>query len=320
MLLIVLALVVAFVALVQFRAGANERAAHAAYPPVGQMIDVDGVQVHAWVKGQGPDVILIHGASGNLRDFTFGLADQLAKQYRVIAFDRPGHGWSDRLPGNSGAWNAKTETPFEQAEIMQRAADQLGASNPIVVGHSYGGAVALAWGLSRVDQTAALVLLGGPSQPWEGDLGLLYQVTSSAVGGALVIPPATAFLSKAYLHNSIDSIFAPQPAPEGYADHIGPELSIRRETTRANAQQVNGLYPHIVEMTKQYHRLSMPIELVHGDADTIVPAYIHAEVMARELPNATLTLLPGIGHMPQHTNPKDVVAAIARAASRAGLR
>lgn len=317
---ITLILVAVVIATVQLRAGMRERAAEATYPPVGQMIDVDGVPVHVWIKGSGPDLVLIHGASGNLRDFTFDLTDRLTDDYRVIAFDRPGLGWTGRLPGYAGAWNAQAETPFEQADLLQRAADQLGVKNPIVLGHSFGGAVTLAWGLSRPADTAALVMVGAVSEPWEGDLGLLYQVTSSAPGGALVIPLATAFLTDDYVRGSIETIFAPQPAPEGYAEHIGPALTLRRETTRANAQQVNSLFPHIVEMQQQYDQLTMPIELIHGDADTIVPSHVHAERFVREVPSAALTLLPGIGHMPQHTNAQDVVDAIARAAARAGLR
>ena len=318
--IIFLILVAAVIATIQVRAVTRERAAEAAYPPVGQMIDVDGVPVHAWVKGTGPDLVLIHGANGNLRDFTFDLTDRLTDTYRVIAFDRPGLGWTGRLPGNVGAWNSRAETPFEQAALLQRAADQLGVKNPIVLGHSFGGAVTLAWGLSRPEDTAALVMVGAVSEPWEGDLGLLYQVTSSAPGGALVIPVATAFLTDEYVQGSIESIFAPQDAPSGYAAHIGPALTLRRESTRANSQQVNSLLPHIIEMQQQYSKLTMPIELIHGDTDTIVPAHVHAERFAREVPSAALKLLPGIGHMPQHTNPEDVVAAIAHAAARAGLR
>lgn len=313
-------LVAVLIGVVQWRAGAREARAEAAHPPVGQMIEVDGVPVHVWIKGSGPDLVLIHGASGNLRDFTMHLTERLTDSYRVITFDRPGLGWTGRLPGFGGAWNARAETPFEQAALLQRAADQLDVQNPIVLGHSFGGAVTLAWALSRPDQTAGLVLVGAVSEPWEGDLGLLYQVTSSAWGGALVVPMATAFLSESYVQGSIEAIFAPQPAPKGYAQHVAASLTLRRESTRANAQQVNNLLPHVVEMQKQYGKLTMPIELVHGDADTIVPAHVHAQRFAREVPSASLTLLPGVGHMPQHTNPKDVVDAITRVAARAGLR
>ena len=95
---------------------------------------------------------------------------------------------------------------------------------------------------------------------------------------------------------------------------------MRRESTRANAQQVNASRPHVVEMQKNYGSLRMPIEAVHGDADTIVPLSVHAEVLMGDVPNGKLTVLAGEGHMPQHTAPVAVEAAIDRAANRAGLR
>ena len=306
--------------LIQWRAAAREAAAEESHPPLGQIVDVDSVPVHVYVAGSGPDLVLLHGASGNLRDFTFDLVDHLTRDYRVIAFDRPGLGWTGRLRGNVGPWNATSETPQEQAALLQKAADSIGVKNPIVLGHSYGGAVALAWGLARPQDTPALVLVAAVSEPWPGSLGWLYEVTSSAPGGALIIPPATAFLPKTVVNSSIGAIFFPQEPPSGYAEHLGVGLTLRRESSRANAQQVNGLLPHITDMKRRYGTLSMPIELVHGDKDTIVPTEIHADVFVTEVPSANLTILPGLGHMPHHSDPQAIVDAVNRAASRAGLR
>ena len=307
-------------ALVQWRAHARETTAEARYPPIGDILMVDDIPVHAYVRGTGPDLVLIHGASGNLRDFSFDFISLLTEQYRVIAFDRPGLGWTGRLPANAGALNTKVETPIDQAVLLQKAADRIGVNNPIVLGHSYGGAVALAWGLTQPDETAALVLVSAASEPWPGDLGWVYGISSSAVGGVLLIPLVTAFLPRSATDTSVASIFAPQQPPKGYSDYIGAGLTLRRTSTRANAQQVNGLRPHIVEMQKQYLTLTMPIEILHGDADTIVPAAVHAQVLINDVPDGTLTILPGQGHMPHHSDPDTIVAAIHRAASRAGLR
>ena len=103
-------------------------------------IEVGKARVHAHVAGTGPDLVLIHGASGNVRDFTFALVGLLTARYRVIAFDRPGLGWSDDL-GRDGL------SPLVQADLLRAAAAQLGVRRPIVLGHSYGGAVAMAWAL-----------------------------------------------------------------------------------------------------------------------------------------------------------------------------
>ncbi|MCX8955109.1 alpha/beta hydrolase, partial [Ruegeria sp. NA] len=78
-----------------WRSAQNEAQAEAAFPPEGQILDVDGIAVHAVIMGNGPDVVLLHGSSGNTRDMTFALAPILADNYRVIVFDRPGLGFSE---------------------------------------------------------------------------------------------------------------------------------------------------------------------------------------------------------------------------------
>ncbi|WP_187432095.1 2-succinyl-6-hydroxy-2,4-cyclohexadiene-1-carboxylate synthase [Roseobacter fucihabitans] len=321
MVIIALLATLGLIALVQWRAGAREAQAERAYPPVGQIVEVDGTKVHLHVQGTGPDVVLIHGASGSLRDYTFDLVDRLKDRYRVISLDRPGLGWTTRPePDFGGAWSIAAEPPALQARLLQAAADTVGVTRPIVVGHSFGGAVALAWALERPEDTAALVLLAAASMPWEGELGALYQVNSSLPGSLFVVPLITAFTPDSRIETTVKSIFAPQPMPDGYLDHIGPDMSLRRATLRANAQQVNNLRPHIIEMSKQYPDLLMPVELLHGTADTTVGLRIHSEPLAELLPNATLTRLEGVGHMPHHAAPEQVVAAIERATTRAGLR
>ena len=306
--------------LVDRRADLREAEAEARYGPVGQLLEVDGTTVHALVTGKGPDLVLLHGASGNVRDFTFDLVDRLKDDYRVIAFDRPGLGWTERLPGYGGAGSTKGETPREQARFLQKAAARLGVSNPMVLGHSYGGAVALAWALEQPEDTAALVLLAAVSNPWPGSLDPLYRINSSTLGSATVVPLITAFAGEERIDNALSGIFAPQPVPEGYDRHVGAGLSLRRESLRANAQQVNGLRPQVVEMSEYYDGLTMPAEILHGTEDTIVGLSIHSEILARQLPNGHLVTMPGVGHMPHHADPEAVVAAIARAARRAGLR
>ncbi len=283
------------------------------YPPTGPLIDVGGTQVHAHVEGKGPTVILIHGASGNTRDFTFDLVGRLATRYRVIAFDRPGLGHTEAL-------HADGETPFEQAALLDAAAAQLGVRRAVIVGHSYGGAVAMAWALEHPERVAAVVSLAGAVNPWEGSLGAWYDLTSSALGSAFVVPLISAFAPRGQAESVLEDIFAPQPVPRGYTEHIGVDLTLRTETIRANSRQVNGLKPHVAAMAPRYPGITVPVEIVHGDADTTVPLDVHSRPLARAIPGANLTVLPGVGHMPHHANPGATVAAIDRAARRARLR
>lgn len=298
-----------------WRAAAEE----AAHPPSGQFVEVAGRRVHAYVTGEGPDVVLIHGAFGSLRDFTFDLAARLSDRYRVIALDRPGLGYTGRAdPAHARAFAATAESPAEQAALLAAAAGQLGAERPIVVGHSMGGIVAMAWALDH--DPAAVVMLAGVALPWPGELGWLYQVNGTMLGGGLVAPLLSAWAPQDRLRQAIRQTFAPQPMPEGYADHIGTYMPLRLPAFRANARQVNMLRPHVVDMAARYGALTLPIEIVHGDADTTVPIAVHSGPLAARIGSANLRILPGIGHMPHHAAPDEAIAAIDRAAARAGLR
>ncbi|MEL7133360.1 MAG: alpha/beta hydrolase, partial [Pseudomonadota bacterium] len=301
-------------------AAQRERNAAASFPPTGQVIDVNGVRVHVEQMGQGPDLVLIHGASGNVRDFTFAFADRVKDRYRVTILDRPGLGWTEQIaPDHKTAWSTAHANPTDQARLLKAATEQLGVENPIVLGHSFGGIVAFAWAV-EFDDIAGVVSVAGVANPWPGDLDWTYQVNGSAWGGGLVVPLLSAFVPQAYIDRVVSNIFAPQAAPEGYIEHVGPALILRRGSMRANARQVNWLRPFVVDLSQRYGDIAVPVEVVHGDADTIVPLDVHSEKLPDQIDGANVTVLPGAGHMPQHTHAEAVVAAIDRVAERAGLR
>ena len=281
------------------------------HPPVGQFVTVNGLRVHYDRTGAGPDIILLHGASGNLRDWTFGLRDLLSPHFRVTSFDRPGLGYSDALP--DGGY-----TLADQVAVLRGAADQLGITRPILLGQSFGGSVSLEWGLQG--GPAALVLLSAPSLPWPGGLDASYQVLSNPLGAAVVGSVASAFVPESYVRKAVARVFAPEKMPAGYIEHIGADLTLRQVTLVANARQVNGLRAQLVAMEPRYAGLDLPVELIHGDADTIVPLTVHSAKLVDLLPDARLTVIPGGGHMPQHLHGGLVVEAALRAATRAGLR
>lgn len=285
-------------------------------PPTGRFLQVDGTQVHVHVEGTGPDLILIHGAGGNLRDFTYSLVGELKDEFRIIAFDRPGHGYTQRIASREGLG----ETPYEQAALLSAAADQLGVKDAVVVGHSFGGAVTLAWALNHSEQLSAAVLLGGVSNEWQGPLDPWYTRTTSYFGRNILLPTLSALATRKRLEDTITGIFAPNPAPPGYLDHIGTELSKSTVTLQSTTQQVGFLKPQIIAMEARYGELSLPIEILHGVADETVPIKVHGEVLARKVSSARLTRLEGVGHMPHHVDEPAAIAAIRRAADRAGLR
>lgn len=302
-----------FAALTLWRASAREAQAEADYPPEGKIIDVNGHRVHVVVRGSGPDLVLIHGASGSTRDMTFSLAGRLEDRYRVIVIDRPGLGYTP-------AFNGQGETLKEQADLLQAAAAQLGADKPIVLGQSYGGAVAIAWAIYHPDNIAALVPVSAVSNLWTTPLDPLYRVTSTPFGSRFVVPLITAWVPDSYLESSVQGVFAPQSDPAGYAEYFGPKMTTRRASFRANARQRRILLDQITAQYTHNSEIKVPTEIVHGTADDTVSLTLHSVPLSQQIDGAVLTRLDGIGHMPHHVAQDAVIAAIDRAAARAGLR
>lgn len=275
------------------------------WPPLGKMIEVDGLPVHVWDDGQGQPVVLIHGASGNLRDWTFAIAPKLAERYRVIAFDRPGFGYSERL--SERGWD-----PAMQARHLAKATRQIGAQDPIVVGHSWGGAVAMAWAIHQSEAARGIITLGGATMPWGGDLSYFYSLAASDVTGGLISRIVHATISEERIASFLENTFAPQDVPTGYADYVGGPLATRPRTVRHNAHDLINLDRMLEQQAAGYVDVTLPVEILHGTADETVYADLHAEGMHALLPNSRIELLAGVGHMPHHARPEALYAAIRR--------
>lgn len=313
LLLVICTVVIAFIAVTFWRVGQNEKRVSELYPAQGDFVEVDGHPVHYIEMGQGPDLVLIHGASGNARDFTFGLAQKLATSYRVIIFDRPGLGHTPQL------------APFDvsitdQAHLLASASVALGAERPIVAGQSFGGSVTMAWAVARPDNIAAAVSIAGATHTWEGELAPLTAYLAHPFFGPILSHLASAWVSRDYVAENVRSAFTPQDELEGYAEHLGTPLILRPATLMANARQRDTLKEDIRAIVPQYAALNLPLEIVHGDADPVVSHLIHSERLVEDVKDANLVVLKGMGHMPQHLAHDAVIDAIDRAATRAGLR
>ena len=177
--------------------------------------------------------------------------------------------------------------------------------------------MALAWAIRKPDPAPlALVLLAAPSLPWRDRLDRWYRLTATGLGRALAVPVAAAFTRDGYVRSSMNAIFAPDAVPQGYAENIGTGLTLRRSCLTNNARQVNALRAEIVAQQAAYPALTLPVELLHGDADTVVPLTVHSLPLAQIIPSAHLEVIQGGGHMPHQIHPDLVLAAVDRARLR----
>jgi alpha-beta hydrolase superfamily lysophospholipase len=116
----------------------NALEAQRKYPPRGEFLRVRGIRLHMLgTGGAGPAVVLLHGNGATLADMEIsGLVAHAGLRRRVIAFDRPGFGYSERPRGT--VW-----TPAAQAQLLADALQRMRIDETVVVGHSWGSMIAL---------------------------------------------------------------------------------------------------------------------------------------------------------------------------------
>src|ERR1043166_51729 len=123
-----------------------------------QTVVVDGTALTYVSAGSGPPVVLIHGNPGSHHDYTLAVVERLSQSYHVIAFDRPGHGYSQRR-------DSIRTTVEIQARIIRDALQKLAVGQPVLVGHSWGGSLVLAAALAYGKDLSGIVLLAPAAYP-----------------------------------------------------------------------------------------------------------------------------------------------------------
>lgn len=291
------------------------RAVEARYPPLGTIMQLPHGRVHYLAGGAGRDlpIVLLHGASGNLRDFALSLFPAFKAHGPVIAFDRPGFGYSDPVPEG---WRLSA-----QIEVLRATLRRLGHDRYCLVGHSYSGALALAWALEHSREVAGIGLIAGAAMDWGGQLEFTYRIGGAPVIGPMVGRVVPLVVTRRWLDATVTQIFEPATVPSRYWSEGGIELALRPHTFQTNFRAMNRLHQQIRTNQPRYGQIRCPVEIIHGNADRIVPADVHAVPLSRLLANARLTMIPGAGHMVHHSHTDVVAATLARLAEREpGLR
>ena len=294
---------------------AHTRRVERLYPATGRFMEVEGCRLHYIERG--PDgaeplgtIVLLHGATSNLVEAMLGLGSALAPRYRVIAFDRPGHGWSRRRRGIGGA------QPAWQAAVIAGALRRLGVRNAVIAGHSWSGAVVPHFGLDHTDVAGALFILSGVTHPWPGGYISWYnRLTASPLGWlfarTLAIP-----IGLMLFRSAARKSFSPQPVPPGFLEKAFIPLVLRPAAFHANSRDIAVLHDAVTRQSARYGEIRLPAVVMGGDRDEIVWTDLHSRSFARDVAGAELVVLPGVGHLPQYARPDLVLSAIEALAGR----
>ncbi len=276
-------------------------------PPQGGFLDVGGVRLHVLERGSGPPVVLIHGLGGQIGHFAHSLVPRLERDFRVVAFDRPGSGYSS--PATGGV--------REQAAILAQAIRILKLGKPLIVGHSLGGAVALTIALDHPDCVGGLALIAPATHPVAKAPALfrslvirspllrrLYAWTAAAPAALL----ARAIFFKA--------AFAPEPAPADFGRAGGGLLALRPQNIYVTSTELTAAFADdaIEAMPQRYPSLTVPVGVLYGRDDQVLDWRVHGEAMAQRIPSLDFELVDG-GHMLPVTQPDVCVAFIRRMAA-----
>jgi pimeloyl-ACP methyl ester carboxylesterase len=287
----------------------KRRAAERAHRPQGHVIEVDGVRLHYVERGKGDALVLLHGNGMLSNDFDLsGLQDHADRPYRMIAFDRPGFGHSER-PG-AAAW-----TPERQAQLIYKALHQLGVERPVVLGHGWGTLVTLAMALAYPKYTRAIALASGSyypapriSAPWLSaaslpGIGHLLRHTLAPLLGRVLWPPMT------------KRLFAPADVTERFAQ-ASMWMALRPSQLGASAAEAAMASAAARRLSARYGELLMPIVIIAGGEDELVNPDHNALRLHAEIQHSDLVIDNYAGHMPQDTDPARVMAALERLEAR----
>jgi pimeloyl-ACP methyl ester carboxylesterase len=280
--------------------------------PIGRFLDVDGVRLHYMERGKGEPLVLLHGNGSMIQDFlASGLIDMAAQRYRVIVFDRPGYGYSERPRGT--IW-----TPDAQADLLHRALAQIGISRAIILGHSWGASVAVAFALKYPEAVSGLVLASGYfypslradvvalSQPAIPVIGDIMRYTISPLVGRLLWP---LFMRK---------IFGPAPVPRKF-DRFPKDMAVRPAQLRASAAEAFLMIPDALAFRGRYANLQMPVVIIAGEQDRLVDIDRQSSRLHREVKHSSFHRVRGAGHMVHQTATGEVMSAIDEAADVAAV-
>lgn len=287
------------------------RAAERAVPPSGRFVTVGGNRIHYVERGEGLPILMIHGLGGSLHHLRRPLMEAFGDGYRLIAIDRPGSGYSTRGAGQTGRLT-------EQAAQTAALIDALGLDRPLIVGHSLGGAIALATALDHPDKVSGLALLsplthtGEPLRPEFRGLAIPSAGLRRLMAHTLAVP-----MSVKNGPRTLAFVFGPQEPPPDYAVDGGAMIGLRPGHFHAASTDFMAIGRDLKHQEQRYGELAMPVGIAFGTADRVLDYQRQGTSMIGKVPHLDLEILDGVGHMPQFAETPRIVAFIRRIAERA---
>lgn len=296
------------VALLSGCASAEGGRAEELYPPRGEFYYADGYRLHILDTGAGRPVVLVHGSFGTTLTWTGSpIYEPLQRDFRVIAYDRPGHGYSRRPRGDA-------LTPRDHARVLHAMVNRLGLKRPIIVGHSWGGAVALAYAIEYPDDVSALVLVAPLAYPIRQTDLTVPRLAATPLLGDLILELGMPIFGRDMMTKSMAASFGPDPIASEHLEQA-MALALRPSVMRAECKDSLHLMPALDERSSHYGQIRVPTAIVVGDGDRVIDTNDQGIALARVIGGSHLLVASKGGHQLPITRPSLVMQAIHWAAN-----
>ncbi|WP_262381196.1 MULTISPECIES: alpha/beta hydrolase [unclassified Pseudomonas] len=286
------------------------RRIEAAVPSNGRFLEVDGERFHYVDEGKGPPLVMIHGLMGSSRNLTYALSAQLREHFRVITLDRPGSGYSTRHKGTAADLQS-------QARQVATFIQTLDLGQPLVLGHSLGGAISLALALDHPHAVSGLVLVAPLTHP-QRMIPLVFLSLAVRPGWLRRWVSRTLTVPIGLLTSGavVKAVFAPDPAPADFATRGGGMLGMRPDNFYAASTEIGLINDYLPDMVKRYPQLRLPIGLIYGSRDKVLDFRKHGQALADKVPGLKMQVVEGRGHMLPITATERVAALVEQVAKR----
>jgi pimeloyl-ACP methyl ester carboxylesterase len=257
--------------------------------------------------GSGPAIVLLHGQPGSSADWE-PVATLLEPEFRVVVPDRPGYGDT-----GGDAFGISTN-----ADAVAALMDRLDIDKATVVGHSWGGAPALAFAKSHADRVDGLVLVSSvdPSAPMSRSDRVLALPVVGPVASRFGFRVLARLLGIGQLRRVV------QQRVNGTSDEGLTALASSWRTGdvwRSFVVEQRAMRDELPELDGHLGSIDTVTAVIVGDADKIVPPSA-GEALAGAIPKARLVTLEGAGHLLPQEDPAAVAAVIADVAQCAADR
>lgn len=266
-------------------------------------IDARGVRTHVAEWGAGESVLLIHGAASQIGVWEPSVIPLLKDRFRLVGYDRPGMGFTRQRPADAH----KLEV---QASIAAGVIEQMDLERPIVIAHSWGGAIALRLALDYPGLVCGLVLIAPVAYQWPGGVTWhLYWSANPLVGGLfnnVIAPP----FSAAAVRSGLAGAFAPSRVPDGYLEKAFVMRASAPSRLRANSLDMMAAKREVIAQQARYPEIAAPAGILAGDGDSVVSSTLHARRLAETLPDARIDVMQGSGHLPHEDAPDRLLALV----------